>query len=829
MGKITEQNVWNEEIYSLELEDPVVGGAPEFIGNVPVVGFANAATQQLANRTLYLKFETDEVRQIAEDAMDAVMLNGDIYPDEATGRAAVADGEYFRVIGTGDVALYIYRRVSATVSTLVASYPSLTAIKNIAFVQGTRDGITSVEPTQFLNFVKDVTIQGIERGKIFKIEYFQNRNAGFEPVVDSFIFSTFENKQFEGRIQLNNRQEAIVELDRSLNKQVVQLNISGYIITLLLNPSALPPVGTALFANQTSTPGYSWYVGETAYIYKDDPSYELSPFFDFYDVQDLLTVDLNNVPIKGDIAGRENVTYSPFFNFYDTQSLVTVDNNNISLEPSIEGMDIVSYSPFFSFSDTTSYEEFDTNGISLTPISDTPPTPPSMFGKSGKIFVDFKSSTKELSICWQHNKTLMFKTIWKPNGYNSVFNFYQHLYAPVGDPDTATWTLHQSSTTDYIPPITHYATSGTTSTNVSTTGGNHPGANGELTGWLTQCDFYLDNHWLLTENYKGYHDSVLVRWVNLLCAGNTVTQQRITTRQDFVAVFTARNVEVLSKVTALEPIEIIREGGTQMVFSGWEDGGYHFYQGVQQRPVKYLQRSGSLMAATRSANVISGTATPENTINIFRLGVQVGTGTVLSTGAYSITLSVNMFDGDVMVVNEMNGATQVATVTVEYIISSGTKAEAPNVWANVVKNNTLGYFAAWLDRSFGVKTDWIKDDNPINTRNLSKCYNFSVKWDRVGGNTDPYRQMATGDTYSWRGGYSYSPVDIVEGLSSAFTFEQNGKLRLAVANSSESLSGVVKLPEEYLSADFETIGPIDGIGTELEFPTYSATFYKESN
>lgn len=64
----------------------------------------------------------------AELARDAALVNAGVYVDEPTGRAAVADGEAFRVQGTGDVATYEYRRVNAsTVSTLIASYPSIAA------------------------------------------------------------------------------------------------------------------------------------------------------------------------------------------------------------------------------------------------------------------------------------------------------------------------------------------------------------------------------------------------------------------------------------------------------------------------------------------------------------------------------------------------------------------------------------------------------------------------------------------------------------------------------------------------------------------------------
>ena len=89
--------------------------------------------------------------------------------------------------------------------------------------------------------------------------------------------------------------------------------------------------------------------------------------------------------------------------------------------------------------------------------------------------------------------------------------------------------------------------------------------------------------------------------------------------------------------------------------------------------------------------------------------------------------------------------------------------------------------------------------------------------------------MEAGDTYQWRGGYSYSPLDIVDGLDSAFLFIQNGKLRIGIANSDSQLNGSVILPNDVMSTDFETIGGLDSIGTYLTFSEYSAKPYKELN
>ncbi len=52
----------------------------------------------------------------------------EIYTTEALGRAAVADGQEFKVQGSGDVAAYEYRRTDASTSVLIATYPSVGAV-----------------------------------------------------------------------------------------------------------------------------------------------------------------------------------------------------------------------------------------------------------------------------------------------------------------------------------------------------------------------------------------------------------------------------------------------------------------------------------------------------------------------------------------------------------------------------------------------------------------------------------------------------------------------------------------------------------------------------
>lgn len=60
----------------------------------------------------------------AELARDTSLIQAGVYDTEALGRAAVADGQYFKVAGSGDVAANEYKRINSTTSSLINSYPS---------------------------------------------------------------------------------------------------------------------------------------------------------------------------------------------------------------------------------------------------------------------------------------------------------------------------------------------------------------------------------------------------------------------------------------------------------------------------------------------------------------------------------------------------------------------------------------------------------------------------------------------------------------------------------------------------------------------------------
>ncbi|KAB8037416.1 SGNH/GDSL hydrolase family protein [Janthinobacterium aquaticum] len=80
--------------------------------------------------TVRSEFAIDAVlaKIAAEAARDAALIQAGVYTTEAAGRAAVTDGQAFKVQGNGDVAAFEYRRMSSDTSVLIASYPSSAAL-----------------------------------------------------------------------------------------------------------------------------------------------------------------------------------------------------------------------------------------------------------------------------------------------------------------------------------------------------------------------------------------------------------------------------------------------------------------------------------------------------------------------------------------------------------------------------------------------------------------------------------------------------------------------------------------------------------------------------
>ncbi len=105
--------------------------------NLDAEGVLELATLQASTATTQAGIATDQValataekdaaviaKTAAELAATNALISVGNYTTEALGRAAVADGEAFKVQGSGDVAAYEYRRIDSATSVLIATYPS---------------------------------------------------------------------------------------------------------------------------------------------------------------------------------------------------------------------------------------------------------------------------------------------------------------------------------------------------------------------------------------------------------------------------------------------------------------------------------------------------------------------------------------------------------------------------------------------------------------------------------------------------------------------------------------------------------------------------------
>ena len=139
------------------------------------------------------------------------------------------------------------------------------------------------------------------------------------------------------------------------------------------------------------------------------------------------------------------------------------------------------------------------------------------------------------------------------------------------------------------------------------------------------------------------------------------------------------------------------------------------------------------------------------------------------------------------------------TGTATTIMQAGTKTTAPECWATVLKSNELGFCAAWIDRSYGSKLEHIGSSDYMAFKNNSswKFYNFVVRVDAEGG-----RDYPTGTKFKWRGGYSYAPLSIVNGIDSAFIFKK-GKVDYLGYSALANTSGEINLPADLIGTEVQ--------------------------
>jgi hypothetical protein len=147
-----------------------LGNSKQTISGI-LLDYPNATANAAA--ALASKVAAEGARDAAEAARDAAIVGSGLYTTEASGRAAVADGEYFRVAGSGDVAMQLYTRVSAGVSTLVTELASLAGLQSLSLARDFEQGANVL-----LRVVKKLRLYGADASKFYWVRYFFRDDSG---------------------------------------------------------------------------------------------------------------------------------------------------------------------------------------------------------------------------------------------------------------------------------------------------------------------------------------------------------------------------------------------------------------------------------------------------------------------------------------------------------------------------------------------------------------------------------------------------------------------------------------------------------------------------
>ena len=136
MGKITEQQQWEEDIYLIEKQDKVLGGE---------LGVINIQAKQLANRTKYLK---DQVEGINRDRTDYAPKASPAFTGIPTAPTAAA--------GTNNAQIATTAFVKSAIAALVGSAPA--ALDTLEELAQALSGETNIKATLLAEIGKKANI-----------------------------------------------------------------------------------------------------------------------------------------------------------------------------------------------------------------------------------------------------------------------------------------------------------------------------------------------------------------------------------------------------------------------------------------------------------------------------------------------------------------------------------------------------------------------------------------------------------------------------------------------------------------------------------------------
>ncbi|QLQ63871.1 MULTISPECIES: hypothetical protein [Providencia] len=197
--------------------------------------------------------KAEESKIAAENAKNSAMISGGLYRTEDEGRLAVADGVNFRVQGADKVAVYEYRRISATQSELLAIYPSKRYIDEIAeSLAYPLNLLTTNEVPIIMDKEEKVILSADESGKIKAL------SGLFSDDIDVGESSNIADNPF------SNLMHALVDKNEKL---AFGIDESGAVIASALKSQSVNIDDTSIYNDAFSGLAYAIVDGEDNVIY----------------------------------------------------------------------------------------------------------------------------------------------------------------------------------------------------------------------------------------------------------------------------------------------------------------------------------------------------------------------------------------------------------------------------------------------------------------------------------------------------------------------------------------------------------------------------------
>jgi len=686
----------------------------------------------------------------AETARDAAFVNADVYPDEATGRAAVADGEQFQVVNGAEIIRY--RRDSSTTHTEVARYPaggrdSLTvnAGQEMPLREKSRDGVTATMPQSIKNSLLDIRVLGARPGKYYRLEWVGNGvevagKARYELLFNEYEAANYETDSATGMVVAVGLNDIPAEsLDFTggiITRRFASPHIEGLEFVVTYRPAELP----SSVALNTAGPAnaYGFIIDESAYSYRDSHVYE--SINDLAARDSLMVNRGNDMPLREKVRDGNNPALPEAVknSILDLRVIGAREGKYYRLEWINNGSDVLGASKaygvifheydkdtFSTDSAASSLQVFGLNDADFSIIDTSSPIitrtfdSPVIAGLSfvltykpdelpadsfipmnsltnpgrGYIIDESRYTLAEAIPSVQVDKPLTYdltsagqlRAHWKshgklyrvnigPIGHNGLPNIWRVERSD--NVETPSWSVINSSATDWLPPLTVKASTNGDSGSKIFTGGNHGSSGGESGDQTARNILYnviADGSKVSDLGDSGFANELRVQIVNELMAYNTITFPRYVLRQTFDLVITPGAISVECEVKAYEDLEVLTDYGPQMVTSGFTNGTVLFLGGQFENRFSYAAED------------------------------------------------------------------------------SGPVSLYPDAFATVLQDATNGQQVSWFDRSYGKgDSSWVSPSDPLAFTTASKAYHSIVRQNSL---TAP--NLLAGEAYRWRGGYAW--------------------------------------------------------------------------